>query len=149
MSQKKVNLGFINKIISITPTIDTVLEGTASYIPTAGKEYQELYYLPAINDSQNIDNPDYFNRGIFQITLKYPNKQGLSKILDKCDLYVNAFAKSTKYVYVNVLQKGSKFTFQGLTIAITETPTIVNLGNERDRVVYAISINYKAYVDLL
>ena len=137
MSQKKVNLGFINKINSIIPTIDTVLEGTTSYTPTAGKEYQELYYLPAINDSQNIDNPDYFNRGIFQITLKYPNKQGLSKILDKCDLYVNAFAK------------GTKFTFQGITIAITETPTLVNLGNESDRVVYAISINYKAYVDLL
>ena len=137
MSQKKVNLGFINKINSIIPTIDTVLEGAASYTPTAGKEYQELYYLPAINDSQNIDNPDYFNRGIFQITLKYPNKQGLSKILDKCDLYVNAFAK------------GTKFTFQGITIATTETPTIVNLGNESDRVVYAISINYKAYVDLL
>ena len=137
MSQKKVNLGFINKINSIIPTIDTVLEGTASYTPTAGKEYQELYYLPAINDSQNIDNPDYFNRGIFQITLKYPNKQGLSKILDKCDLYVNAFAK------------GTKFTFQGITIAITETPTIVNLGNESDRVVYVVSINYKAYVDLL
>ena len=137
MSQKKVNLGFINKINSIIPTIDTVLEGTASYTPTAGKEYQELYYLPAINDSQNIDNPDYFNRGIFQITLKYPNKQGLSKILDRCDLYVNAFAK------------GTKFTFQGITIAITETPNIVNLGNESDRVVYAISINYKAYVDLL
>lgn len=137
MSQKKVNLGFINKINSITPTIDTVLEGTSAYTPTAGKEYQELYYLPAINDSQNIDNPDYFNRGIFQITLKYPNKQGLSKILDRCDLYVNAFAK------------GTKFTFQGIIIAITETPTIVNLGNESDRVVYAISINYKAYVDLL
>ena len=137
MSQKKVNLGFINKINSITPTIDTVLEGTASYTPTAGKEYQELYYLPAINDSQNIDNPDYFNRGIFQITLKYPNKQGLSKILDRCDLYVNAFAK------------GTKFTFQGITIAITETPTIVNLGNESDRVVYVISINYRAYIDLL
>jgi len=137
MSQKKVNLGFINKINSIIPTIDTVLEGTASYTPTAGKEYQELYYLPAINDSQNIDNPDYFNRGIFQITLKYPNKQGLSKILDRCDLYVNAFAK------------GTKFTFQGITIAITETPTIVNLGNESDRVVYVVSINYKAYVDLL
>ena len=113
------------------------MEGAGAYTPTAGKEYQELYYLPAINDSQNIDNPDYFNRGIFQITLKYPNKQGLSKILDKCDLYVNAFAK------------GTKFTFQGITIAITETPTIINLGNESDRVVYAISINYKAYVDLL
>ena len=36
MSQKKVNLGFINKINSIIPTIDTVLEGTASYTPTAG-----------------------------------------------------------------------------------------------------------------
>ena len=137
MSQKKVNLGFINKINSIIPTIDTVLEGAGAYTPTAGKEYQELYYLPAINDSQNIDNPDYFNRGIFQITLKYPNKQGLSKILDKCDLYVNAFAK------------GTKFIFQGLTIATTETPTIVNLGNESDRVIYVVSINYKAYVDLL
>lgn len=137
MSQKKVNLGFINKINSITPTIDTVLEGTAPYTPTAGKEYQELYYLPATNDSQNIDNPDYFNRGIFQITLKYPNKQGLSKILDRCDLYEKAFAK------------GTKFTFQGLTIATTETPTIVNLGNESDRVVYAISINYKAYTEVL
>ena len=137
MSQKKVNLGFINKINSIIPTIDTVLEGAGAYTPTAGKEYQELYYLPAINDSQNIDNPDYFNRGIFQITLKYPNKQGLSKILDRCDLYVNAFAK------------GTKFTFQGITIATTETPKIVNLGNESDRVVYVVSINYKAYVDLL
>ena len=137
MSQKKVNLGFINKINSIIPTIDTVLEGTTSYTPTAGKEYQELYYLPAINDSQNIDNPDYFNRGIFQITLKYPNKQGMSKIQDRCDLYEKAFTK------------GTKFIFQGLTIATTETPTIVNLGNESDRVVYAISINYKAYIDLL
>ena len=137
MSQKKVNLGFINKINSIIPTIDTVLEGTASYTPTAGKEYQELYYLPAINDSLHIDNSSYFDRGVYQVTLYYPNKQGLSKILDRCDLYVNAFAK------------GTKFTFQGLTIATTETPTIVNLGNESDRVVYAISINYKAYVDLL
>ena len=136
MSQKKVNLGFINKINSIIPTIDTVLEGTASYTPTAGKEYQELYYLPAINDSQNIDNPDYFNRGIFQITLKYPNKQGLSKILDRCDLYVNAFAK------------GTKFTFQGITIAITETPTVINLGNESDRVDYVVSIHYKAYAEV-
>ena len=137
MSQKKVNLGFINKINSIIPTIDTVLEGTASYTPTAGKEYQELYYLPAINDSLHIDNSSYFDRGVYQVTLYYPNKQGLSKILDRCDLYVNAFAK------------GTKFTFQGLTIATTETPTIVNLGNESDRVVYVVSINYKAYMEVL
>ena len=137
MSQKKVNLGFINKINSIIPTIDTVLEGAGAYTPTAGKEYQELYYLPAINDSLHIDNSSYFDRGVYQVTLKYPNKQGMSKIQDRCDLYVKAFAK------------GTKFIFQGLTIATTETPTIVNLGNESDRVVYAISINYKAYVDLL
>ena len=137
MSQKKVNLGFINKINSIIPTIDTVLEGAGAYTPTAGKENQELYYLPAINDSLHIDNSSYFDRGVYQVTLKYPNKQGMSKIQDRCDLYVNAFAK------------GTKFIFQGLTIATTETPTIVNLGNERDRVVYVVSINYKAYVDLL
>ena len=123
-------LAFEEAINAINPTIATAYENV-SFTPTSGVPYQELYDIPASNNHLFIDNSEFEGLGIFQITLKYPSGQGMKTVSNRAELYVSSFPC------------GRKLTKNGDTITVLQTPKVNNLGIEGDRVVVAVSINYK------
>lgn len=123
-------LAFEEAINAISPTIATAYENV-SFTPSSGVPYQELYDIPSSNDHLFIDNAEFEGLGIFQITLKYPSGQGMKTVSNRAELYVSSFPC------------GHKLTKNGDTITVLQTPKINNLGVDGDRVVVAVSINYK------
>ena len=123
-------LAFEEAINAINPTIATAYENV-SFTPSSGVPYQELYDIPASNNHLFIDNAEFEGLGIFQITLKYPSGQGMKTVSNRAELYVSSFPC------------GRKLTKNGDTITVLQTPKVNNLGIEGDRVVVAVSINYK------
>ena len=123
-------LAFEEAINAINPTIATAYENV-SFTPTSGVPYQELYDIPASNNHLFIDNSDFEGLGIFQITLKYPSGAGMKTVSNRAELYVSSFPV------------GRKLTKNGDTITVLQTPKVNNLGVDGDRVIVAVSINYK------
>ena len=123
-------LAFEEAINAINPTIATAYENV-SFTPSSGVPYQELYDIPASNNHLFIDNAEFEGLGIFQITLKYPSGQGMKTVSNRAELYVSSFPC------------GRKLTKNGDTITVLQTPKVNNLGVDGDRVVVAVSINYK------
>ena len=123
-------LAFEEAINAINPTIATAYENV-SFTPSSGVPYQELYDIPASNNHLFINNAEFEGLGIFQITLKYPSGQGMKTVSNRAELYVSSFPC------------GRKLTKNGDTITVLQTPKVNNLGVDGDRVVVAVSINYK------
>lgn len=132
----EIKTAFEIKLNSITPTIATAYENVP-FSPTNNVPYQELSLLPSYNDSEYINDKQYISYGLVQITLKYPTTKGSKDILDRVKLYMNNFVR------------GDTLTNGGISIKIRSTPVAVNLGTIGDRYVYAISINYKAFYEMV
>lgn len=124
-------LAFEEAINAISPTIATAYENV-SFTPSSGVPYQELYDIPASNDHLFMDNSEFEGLGIFQITLKYPSGQGMKTVSNRAELYVSSFPV------------GTKLTKNGEVITVLQTPKVNNLGVDGDRVIVAVSINYKS-----
>lgn len=122
---------FETKIGTVTPTISTAYEGIA-FTPTVGTAYQELFLLPAGNEDEYINENIYRSYGIFQITLKYPLLK-YKDMLDRVKLYLDTFARGTSMIN------------NSIRVKVKSTPVVRNLGQDSDRLVYVISINYEAY----
>lgn len=132
----EIKTAFEIKLNSITPIIATAYENVP-FTPTSNVPYQELSLLPSYNDSEYINDKQYISYGLVQITLKYPTTKGSKDILDRVKLYMNNFVR------------GDTLTNGGISIKIRSTPVAVNLGTIGDRYVYAISINYKAFYEMV
>ena len=124
-------LAFEEAINAISPTIATAYENV-SFTPSSGVPYQELYDIPSTNDHLFIDNSEFEGLGIFQITLKYPSGAGMKAVSNRAELYVSSFPV------------GRKLTKNGDVITVLQTPKVNNLGVDGDRVIVAVSINYKS-----
>ena len=124
-------LAFEEAINAINPTIATAYENV-SFTPSSGVPYQELYDIPASNNHLFMDNSEFEGLGIFQITLKYPSGAGMKTVSNRAELYVSSFPV------------GTKLTKNGDVITVLQTPKINNLGVDGDRVIVAVSINYKS-----
>ena len=124
-------LAFEEAINAISPTIATAYENV-SFTPSSGVPYQELYDIPASNEHLFIDNSEFEGLGIFQITLKYPSGAGMKTVSNRAELYVSSFPV------------GTKLTKNEEVITVLQTPKVNNLGVDGDRVIVAISINYKS-----
>lgn len=122
---------FETKVATVIPKIDTSYEGI-KYDPIVGKEYQELFLLPAGNEDEYINENIYRSYGIFQITLKYPLLK-YKDMLDRVKLYLDTFPRATT------------MTNNNIKVKVKNTPIVRNLGQDSDRLVYVISINYEAF----
>ena len=132
----EIENAFRIKLNTISPVIATAYENVP-FTPTSNVPYQELSLLPSYNDSEYINDKQYISYGLVQITLKYPTTKGSKDILDRVKLYMNNFVR------------GDTLTNGGISIKIRSTPVAVNLGTIGDRYVYAISINYKAFYEMV
>jgi len=134
MSLLLIRNAFYTKISSINPKIATAYEGKA-YTPISGTPYQELYLLPADNNSPYLNDKTYLAVGIFQMTLKYPFGSYTDDTQNRAQLYIDNFLKGTNIISGNI------------TITITNTPNIVPLGQDGDRYVMAVSIPWKSLIE--
>lgn len=129
MSLNKVYTAFITKINTLTPLIDTAYENK-DYIPTTGKEYQEVYILPSSNNVPYINETSYKMEGLVQITLCYPINEGRSKAMDRANLYMGLFPV------------GTVLTIDSLKIRIKGVPQITNLGVDTGRYKIALRVGF-------
>ena len=134
MSLSLIKGALENKVISIIPNINTNYEGVNPNTPVSGVPYQSLYFMPATNEGSYINDKAYLARGIFQISLFYPFGVGTKDIMERVNLYLNAFAIGTQLVN------------QGVTVSISDTPDVVRIGQSGDRYVIHISIPFKSLI---
>lgn len=131
MSLNRIYTAFITKINTLTPLIDTAYENK-DYVPTTGKEYQEVYILPSSNNVPYINEISYEMEGFVQITLCYGYDEGRSKCMDRANLYMGLFPV------------GTVLTIDSLKIRIKGVPQITNLGVDNGRYKIALRIGFSA-----
>lgn len=129
MSLSKIYGAFIAKINTVVPLIDTAFENK-DYIPTTGKEYQEVYILPSSNNVPYINEASYEMEGLVQITLCYPINEGRSKCMDRANLYMGLFPV------------GTVLTIDSLKIRTKGVPQITNLGVDNGRYKIALRVGF-------
>lgn len=130
MSLSKIYGAFIAKINEVSPLIDTVYENK-DYIPTNGKDYQEIYILPSSNEVLYINETSYELKGLIQITLCYSINEGRSKAMNRADLYMALFPPNTN------------LTMDGLVAKTIQVPQIINLGVVDGRYKIALRVGFK------
>ena len=131
MSLNRIYTAFITKLNTLTPLIDTAYENK-DYIPTTGKEYQEVYILPSSSIAPYINETLYEMEGLIQITLNYPPDSGRSKCMDRANLYMGLFPV------------GTVLTIDSLKIRTKGVPQITNLGVDNGRYKIALRVGFLA-----
>jgi len=132
MSLDAVKAALEGQLETILPVIDTVHENE-DYTPTVGTPYQEVYVLPAEPDN-NVLSGNYQERGIFQVTLKYPPGAGAAAAIARAILIRDAFPR------------GLSLVKSGITTTIERTPEIAPGGNTEDRYLLPVRIRFYANV---
>lgn len=96
---------------AMTPMLPTAHQNEA-YEPQTGVAYQEAYLLRADPDNSTLGDGYYQERGVFQVTLKYPLGQGTAACEQRAGMIRSLFAR------------GATFAADGITVQIDTTPTI-------------------------
>ena len=132
MSLDAVKAALEGQLATIAPAIDTVHENEA-YTPKVGTPYQEAYVLPAEPDN-NVLSGNYQERGIFQVTLKYPPGAGAKDAIARAILTRDAFPR------------GLSLVKSGITTIIERTPEIAPGANTEDRYLLPVRVRFYANV---
>lgn len=133
MSIDKVRTALEIALHTMVPALATVWENQ-DFAPVAGTPYQEAYLLPAPPDDSTMGDTHYRERGIFQVTLKYPVGVGSATAMARAQLIRATFFR------------GASFTSGGVTTRIPSKPEIGRGIVVNDRWVLPVSIRYFADV---
>lgn len=123
------------RLNAISPAIDTAFENT-SYTPANGVPYQRAEMLPAKPDNSVMGAKFYFEQGIYQVTLCYPQGTG------------TADAQSRALLIQQTFKRASSSSNGGLSTMVTATPEIGRAYQDGDRYCIPVSIPYIAQVNL-
>ena len=123
------------KLSTIMPPIGTMYENLPSsyYTPISGTPYQSVNMIYAEPEDLAITNDMIKDSGIMQINLYYPIGSGSKAVEDRAKLIRSAFTN------------GLNLTDDTVTVKISKTPSVNNMGQLSDRYVYVVSIYYKSY----
>lgn len=133
MSLDKVVQALETRLAALTPAIDTAYENT-TYTPVTGTPYMKANTLPASPDNSEMGSKNYWERGIFQITLFYPNNVGAGT------------ARAKAVALREWFKRGSTFTASGVDVNVISDPAIAPGFNDGDRYVLPISVTFQAHV---
>jgi hypothetical protein len=133
MSLDRVRQALEIGLFTMTPAIDTSWENQ-DFKPDPAKPYQEVTLLPARPDNSTLGDAHYRERGIFQVTLKYPIGKSTKDVMTRAKLLRATF------------DRGTSFTSGGLTTRIETTPEIGRGTVVKDRYELPVSIRYFADV---
>jgi hypothetical protein len=120
-----------NALDAMTPAMHTVHQGE-SFSPDASTPYQEAYLLPAQPDNSTLGSGFYQERGIFQVTLKYPLGIGTLAAETRAEMIRDLFAR------------GATFSDGGVTVQIDATPQISQGARDDDRWAQVVRVRWHA-----
>lgn len=115
----------------MTPALATAWENQ-NFSPVPDTPYQEVHLIPASPDNSTMGDSHYRERGILQVSLKYPVNGGAAAAMARAELIRDTFFR------------GASFTSGGVTTRISATPNIGRGTVVSDRWVLPVSISYFA-----
>lgn len=122
-----------SRLAAFTPAIAIAYENLP-FAPVTGTPYLKANLLPASPDNSEMGSKNYFERGILQITLLYPNNAGAG------------VARAKAVAIREWFKRGTTLTASGVNVTVTNDPAIAPGFNDGDRYVLPISINYQAHI---
>lgn len=123
------------KLAAMSPALATAYEN-ANFIPVTGTPYQQVNLLLAQPDNQTMGSQFYRAVGVFQISLCYPINTGANAAQARAELLKTHFKRGTSMVET------------GLTVIVTQTPSITSGMVVGDRYILPISIFYQCDINL-
>lgn len=133
MSNLAIRRGLEVKLNSLAEKLPTAWENDDFSAP-ANAPYQEVYLLFAKPENPTMGDEHYRQRGIFQITLRYPQNTGAEAAGLRAELLRKTF------------KRGLSVVANGVTTIIDETPEIGEGRNVGDR--YVIVVRVRFYADI-
>jgi hypothetical protein len=132
MSQISIRSALETQLATLTPKVSTQFENVA-FTPVTGIPYQSAYLMMNTPDDPVIFSPGmYRERGIFQVTLRYPLGNGTIAVMTQAEKIRAVFKRGT------VLMKDNR------RIVCDKTPDIRVLPNEVDRFVVVVRVFFTA-----
>jgi hypothetical protein len=131
MSLSLIRQAFEKRLSLLSPALSTAHENV-QFTPVPGTPYQRVNLLPAAPDNSIQGGASYFERGLFQITLCYPQGVGAGAAEAQSQLLRTHF------------KRGSALLESGLTITVIETPKVAPARLEGDRYEIPISVAFQA-----
>lgn len=111
MSVPLIRRAFENRLLAMAPALATALQN-AKFEPVLGTPYQRLYLLPAEPATVDIGLATTDERGIFQVSLCYPQEKGPGAAEARAELIRQHFSVGTEMIE------------SGLRIRVTRKPAI-------------------------
>ena len=133
MSLRLIRQAFEKKLALLIPKLPVAYENV-QFSPVPNIPYQRVNMLPAMPDNRIQGSANYFERGVFQITLCYPQGVGPGAAEAQSQLLRTHF------------KRGTALLEAGLTVTITETPRVAPARLEGDRYEIPISVAFQALI---
>lgn len=133
MSLQIIRAGFEKKLATMAGNLATAFENVA-YTPTAGVPYQRLNLLPNTPGNEIQGSRSYFERGIYQITACFPLGTGPGA--------AGAYAQLLRAHF----KRGVSMLESGVTVLVTDTPSVSPGLIDGDRYCVPVSIIYQAQI---
>ena len=133
MSLSLIRQAFEKRLAQLSPALSTAFENV-QFTPVPNVPYQRVNLLPAAPDNSIQGATNYFERGLFQITLCYPQGVGAGAAEANAQLLRTHF------------KRGSALLEEDLTITVIETPKVAPARLEGDRYEIPISVAFQALV---
>ncbi|CAB4131771.1 Protein of unknown function DUF4128 [uncultured Caudovirales phage] len=133
MSNLAIRQGLEVKLASVLPPLSTAWENDP-FEPQADVPYQEAYLLFAKPENPTMGDGFYRQRGILQITLRYPLNAGPKDVGERAELLRETF------------HRGLSVVANGVRTTIDETPEVPGGSIVGDR--YVIVMRVRFYADL-
>lgn len=123
-------------LAAMTPAIAIAYEN-AGFSPQAGIPYQRVNLLPTAPDNSPMSVTNYFEVGIFQVTLVYPSGTGPGAAALRANLLRYHFRRGTTLVEA------------GVNIRVIRTPAVAGGLIDGGNYNVPVSIRYEAEIFLL
>lgn len=133
MSIQLVRRALEKRLAAMLPALATAYQNVA-FQPQPGIPYQRSYLMPSDPDNSVAGSRMYFERGIFQVSLMYPAGTG------------PAAAEARAQAVRDQFKRGTSMTESGITVLVTDTPSIAQGIPDGDRFVVPVSIRFQAQV---
>ena len=129
MSQPTIRAALEAALASLAPAIDTAWQNVP-YTPVTGRPWQAVYLLPVAPHNYSMGDGSRQERGVFQVSLMYPQGQG------------SAAAGARAEMIAALFRRGASFTKGGITVQVERTPEIADGREDGDRWMVPVKIRY-------
>ena len=129
MSQITIRSILETQLATIVPKVSTQYENVV-FTPVTNVPYQSAYLMMNAPDDPVIGSTMYREKGLFQVTLRYPLGNGTVAAMTQAEKIRNLFMRGT------VLEK------DGHRLLCDQTPNIRVLPNEVDRFVVMVRVSF-------